>query len=561
MLAIRSVIRSGIRSGIRMRLAVAVGLLVPGLMLAAGTGTAVAAASPGHTIASAGTLSIGSKTSGGGGAIDFWKVHLNGGDQVQISTTYPEFNNYVFALYAPGTTDGSFPQAATFSSGVVNDNTTKSVIDLQAPYNGTFILAVCQNVSSNNCVNVDQGSGTNPMNPYTFTPVLIGGGVSSKVAAKETKASPTIAKAPTMGLGNFEAGGGNAIDFWKVHLNGGDKIQISTTYPEFNNYVFALYAPGTTDGSFPQAATFSSGVVNDNTTKSVIDLQAPYNGTFILAVCQNVSSNNCVNVDQGSGTNPMNPYTFTPVLIGGGVSSKVAAKETKASPTIAKAPTMGLGNFEAGGGNAIDFWKVHLNGGDKIQISTTYPEFNNYVFALFRPGTTDTSFPRATAVSSGVVNDNTTKSVILLQAPSSGNFILAVCQNVSSNNCVNVDQGSGTNPMNPYTYTTKLTGGPETSTTLKLSSSTVTSGHEKSLSLSVTVAARFGKTVPSGTVTISAGKKKVCSVKLAKGKGKCSPSSNTLLPVGSYSLVAAYGGGKGLASSQSAAQKLTVKKG
>ena len=158
-----------------MRLAAAVGLLVPGLMLAAGTGTAVAAASPGHTIASAGTLSIGSKTSGGGGAIDFWKVHLNGGDKIQISTTYPEFNNYVFALYAPGTTDGSFPQAATFSSGVVNDNTTKSVIDLQAPYNGTFILAVCQNVSSNNCVNVDQGSGTNPMNPYTYTTKLTGG--------------------------------------------------------------------------------------------------------------------------------------------------------------------------------------------------------------------------------------------------------------------------------------------------------------------------------------------------------------------------------------------------
>ena len=58
--------------------------------------------------------------------------------------------------------------------------------------------------------------------------------------------------------------------------------------------------------------------------------------------------------------------------------------------------------------------------------------------------------------------------MILLQAPSSGNFILAVCQNVSSNNCVNVDQGSGTNPMNPYAYTTKLTGSPETSTTLKL---------------------------------------------------------------------------------------------
>lgn len=42
-----------------------------------------------------------------------------------------------------------------------------------------------------------------------------------------------------------------------------------------------------------------------------------------------------------------------------------------------------------------------------------------------------------------------------------GTFILAVCENVASNNCVNVDQGSGTNPMNPYTYTTKLTDGQE----------------------------------------------------------------------------------------------------
>jgi Bacterial Ig-like domain (group 3) len=415
MLAIRSVIRSGIR----MRLILAVGLLVPGLMLAAGTGTAAAATSPGHTIASAGTLKIGSETSGGGGP----------------------------------------------------------------------------------------------------------------------------------------------IDFWKVHLNGGDKVQISAGYPQGNNYVFALYAPGTTDGSFPQAATFSAGVVNESTSKSVIDLQAPYNGTFILAVCQNVTNNNCVFVDQGAGTNPMNPYTFTPTLISGGVSSKVAAKETKASPTIAKAPAMGLGNFEAGGGGPIDFWKVHLNGGDKVQISAGYPQGNNYVFALYRPGTTDTSFPRAAAVSSAVVNESTSKSVLLLQAPSSGNFILAVCQNVTNNNCVFVDQGAGTNPMNPYTYSTRLTGGPETSTTLKLSSSTVTSGHEKSLSLSAAVAARFGKAVPSGTVTITAGKKKVCSVKLAKGKGKCSPSSNTLLAPGSYSLVASYGGGKGLASSQSAARKLTVKKG
>lgn len=237
----------------------------------------------------------------------------------------------------------------------------------------------------------------------------------------------------------------------------------------------------------------------------------------------------------------MTPYTFTPTLVSGPTAAQ-ASKETKASATIAKAPAMGLGNYEAGGANAIDFWRVHLNGGDKVQFTTTYPEYSTYVFALYKPGTTDTSFPRASAVSSVAANYYSTQSVIDLQAPSSGNFILAVCQNVSNNECVNVDSGSGTNPMTPYTFSTKLTGGPETSTTLKLSSSSVASGHEKSLVLSVAVAARFRKTVPSGTVTMMAGKKKVCSVKLVKGKGKCSPSANTLLAAGSYSLIASYGG-------------------
>lgn len=138
-----------------MRLALAVGLLVPGLVLAAGVGTASAVTAPGHTIASAGTLAIGSETSGGGGPVDFWKVHLNGGEQVQFTVSYPEYSTYEFALYAPGTNDTNFPQAAMFSSAAANYYSTKSVLDLQAPYNGTFILAVCENVSNNNCANVD----------------------------------------------------------------------------------------------------------------------------------------------------------------------------------------------------------------------------------------------------------------------------------------------------------------------------------------------------------------------------------------------------------------------
>jgi hypothetical protein len=94
---------------------------------------------------------------------------------------------------------------------------------------------------------------------------------------------------------------------------------------------------------------------------------------------------------------------------------------------------------------------------------------------------------------------------------------------------------------------------------LKLSASTVTSGHEKSLSLAVTVTPVFSGH-PAGTVTISAGSKKICSVTLVKGQGKCSPGSNTLLAPGTYKVIAAYAGSKTSDPSSSPAQTLTVKK-
>ena len=65
---------------------------------------------------------------------------------------------------------------------------------LQAPYNATFVLAVCQNIGGD-CRGTDSGGGANPMSPYTFTPTLVGGGIKASVGAKETRASETIAKA------------------------------------------------------------------------------------------------------------------------------------------------------------------------------------------------------------------------------------------------------------------------------------------------------------------------------------------------------------------------------
>jgi poly(3-hydroxybutyrate) depolymerase len=90
------------------RLLAALGLITCGLALVATAAPASASAStaPGHTIATAGTLTVGSPASGGGNAIDFWKVSLRGGDAVQFVTKTPGLDSYAFALYAPGRRTG-----------------------------------------------------------------------------------------------------------------------------------------------------------------------------------------------------------------------------------------------------------------------------------------------------------------------------------------------------------------------------------------------------------------------------------------------------------------------
>lgn len=77
---------------------------------------------------------------------------------------------------------------------------------------------------------------------------------------------------------------------------------------------------------------------------------------------------------------------------------------------------------------------------------------------------------------------------------------------------------------------------------LAVNLTTVTYGKEKTLVVTVTVTAQYSGT-PAGTVTVKAGSVTLCkNVTLAKGKATCSPVSSTTLPVGSYSITAAYPG-------------------
>ena len=69
---------------------------------------------------------------------------------MKLTVTGSTVNSFIFDFYAQGTTDARFPKATAFTSGWTN-NHTKSTFILQAPYTGTFVLAVYENVTRARC--------------------------------------------------------------------------------------------------------------------------------------------------------------------------------------------------------------------------------------------------------------------------------------------------------------------------------------------------------------------------------------------------------------------------
>jgi hypothetical protein len=362
-------------------------------------------------------------------------------------------------------------------------------------------------------------------------------------ASASTAPGHTIATAGALDIGGDTAsGGGGPIDFWKVRLNGGDRVSIDINEAgvEAAVFNFQLYAPGTTDATFPKSVSFSEGST-DGAGQGSFYLQAPYTGTFVLAVCEGRSLFSCNAVGSEGRDNPMDPYQFATTFLKS-VSAAMAAKEVTASTTIARARGLSLGTFQSGGGNAADFWKVRLNGGDVIAFQVAGSVSAAFNVQLYPPGTTDVNFPSAHPVSAGSTNGNGT-GTFDVRAPYAGMFVLAVCEGRSPFSCTAVESGGGDNPMDPYTLTTRHIGGSETTTGLGLSAKSVTYGHEKGLKFSARVYATYGGT-PAGRVTISDGRKSVCTIKLSKARGSCSVPANTTIPVGTYKVTASYNGNR-----------------
>src|SRR6185437_4135864 len=102
-----------------------------------------------------------------------------------------------------------------------------------------------------------------------------------------------------------------------------------------------------------------------------------------------------------------------------------------------------------------------------------------------------------------------------------------------------------------------------TTTALKLSTITVTYGHENAETLTVHVRPQHSG-APAGKVIIKASRPNhqpliVCTITLSSGTGKCLPQARTLQP-GKYTLVASYGGNVDFNASASSKEALTVRK-
>ena len=95
-------------------------------------------------------------------------------------------------------------------------------------------------------------------------------------------------------------------------------------------------------------------------------------------------------------------------------------------------------------------------------------------------------------------------------------------------------------------------------TTMSLSTTKVTDGHEESEKVSVTVAPQYSGT-PGGKVTVKAGSTTVCTITLSSGKGSCTLSASRL-GAGSYGFTASYGGSGDFGSSVSSKKTVTVAK-
>jgi hypothetical protein len=293
--------------------------------------------------------------------------------------------------------------------------------------------------------------------------LLVGCFASSPAhAACTANAGTTIASAGTLTVDGCVSGGGNKIDFWKVALTGGDRVQVTVS----SAVELDLYPPDTKDIGFIRVRPADVEVASPpRGSTQVLTIQAPFSATFVVAACQPVdyaaNGGDCRGVftDPGTYARSMQPYTVTSAALG----NACASSPLRAGATIASAPPLPLGSCESGGGNDVDYWTVALNGGDQLQM-TVPPASADVEFDLYPPGTTDDTLTRTTPTDSDLATTSqgvASPQVATLTASSAGTYVLAACEPKASattpaGDCRGTRTGSAAGfvlPMKGYTFT------------------------------------------------------------------------------------------------------------
>jgi len=123
-----------------------------------------------------------------------------------------------------------------------------------------------------------------------------------------------------------------------------------------------------------------------------------------------------------------------------------------------------------------------------------------------------------------------------------------------------VAQYAGDTTFSPSSSTLQtLTVVSNSVTSLTLSTSTVTYGHENVLKFTIKVTGPGGVPTGNAMVMVTAGGKILCSSRLSGGKGSCSPAATALAP-GSHMLMAHYNGNTVFNPSNSSQKTLTVRR-
>ncbi|MFZ2058459.1 MAG: Ig-like domain-containing protein [Acidimicrobiales bacterium] len=138
------------------------------------------------------------------------------------------------------------------------------------------------------------------------------------------------------------------------------------------------------------------------------------------------------------------------------------------------------------------------------------------------------------------------------------NVLITIPGNARLGACKFTATGLGANDQT-LTLTTTVLVKLASKTVLKLSHSKVTYGDEEAEQLSVKVSPQNSNTTAYGSVTIKESTTTLCTFTLSSGKGSCVLSARRL-GVGTYYLVAIYGGSTRVASSTSVKEPFTVAK-